>query len=547
MRIVWVALGLLVAAATHADVNGRLEVARKAIDAHLAQSDRPGIVIGITDRQKLREVVVHGFADLKTRTPLTADSRFAIGSISKAFTAIALMQLADEGRFDPHAPITRYVPSFKMRSNYAPVTGHDLLSHTAGLPYYLPDTASSRAALLSLEDFQPTYPPGAHWMYSNTGFQIMGYALENLERQNYDVIVQRRVLKPLGMNATSAVIDDAQRDHMTVSYTRWPYDGRYVEASWFEYLAADGSIVSTVADMAAYTRFYINGGQGVKSRVLSEQSFKSLTTAVLDNYAYGLDVREDQGHRVISHGGGIAGFRSHIEAHPDEGFGLVFLSNGGMDESLRPWVVALTRAALADQPLPAAPAPDPDPLTAPLTDFGGHFETGEGKSRSLDVQAVGNGLVVKGPEGQRTLQRMGVNTFRAEAGSGDTLAYFFARAEDKPQGKVIGLSHGLDWYTTGAARAPEAPKEFAAFIGHYVNNGPEGPVARVFVRDGKLVTAMYVEELFAPLPLTKVSEGVFRVGREDYTPERAKFDGIIDGHAQRLTIDGVPLYRRETP
>jgi CubicO group peptidase (beta-lactamase class C family) len=546
MRIVLAALGLLLAAGAYADVDTRLEQARQAIEAHLQGSQRPGLVIGITDRQRLREVVVHGYADVKARTPLTAQSRFAIGSISKAFTAIALMQLADEGRFDPHAPITRYVPSFAMRSKYPPVTGHDLLSHTAGLPYYLSDTASSRAALLSLKDFEPTYAPGAHWEYSNTGFQVMGYALENIEGAKYDAIVQRRVLEPLGMNSTSAIIDDAQRDQMTVSYTRWPYDGSYVEASWFEYLAADGSIVSTVADMAAYTRFYLNHGQGPKGRVLSEQSFKALTTPVLENYAYGLDVREDKAHRVISHGGGIAGFRSHIEAHPDEGFALVFLSNGGMDESLRPWVVELARAAFADKPLPAAPAPDADPLMAPLADYVGHFEAGEGKSRAIDVRLVGDELLLAGPEGKRRLQRMGVNTFRAAGEVGDPQGYFFARADDKPEGAVIGVSHGIDWYS-GAGPAPAPPKDYAAYVGHYVNNGPEGPVARVYVRDGKLVAAMYVEEIFAPLPLTPLGEGVFRLGKEDYSPERAKFDGILDGHAQRLSIDGVPLYRRETP
>ncbi|HEY2686618.1 MAG TPA: serine hydrolase domain-containing protein [Steroidobacteraceae bacterium] len=546
MRMVLAALALLLAAGAYADVDARLDQARQAIEAHLQSSQRPGLVIGITDRQRLREVVVHGYSDLKTRTPLTAQSRFAIGSISKAFTAIALMQLADEGRFDPHAPITRYVPSFAMRSKYPPVTGHDLLSHTAGLPYYLPDTASSRAALLSLKDFEPTYAPGAHWEYSNTGFQVMGYALENIEAAKYDAIVQRRVLERLGMSSTSAIIDDAQRDHMTVSYTRWPYDGSYVESSWFEYLAADGSIVSTVSDMAAYTRFYLNRGQGPKDRVLSEQSFKALTTPVLENYAYGLDVREDKGHRVISHGGGIAGFRSHIEAHPDEGFALVFLSNGGMDESLRPWVVELARAAFADQPLPAAPAPDADPLMAPLGDYAGHFRAGEGKTRAIDVRLVGDELLLAGPEGKRRLQRMGVNTFRAEGEVGDSQGYFFARTDDKPEGAVIGVSHGIDWYST-AGRAPAPPKEYAAYVGHYVNNGPEGPVARIYVRDGKLVAAMYVEEIFAPLPLTPLGEGVFRLGKEDYSPERAKFDGILDGHAQRLTIDGVPLYRRETP
>jgi D-alanyl-D-alanine carboxypeptidase len=552
MRAMFAAFCLLLGSTALADVDARLEQVRAMIEARLAESSRPGVVIGITDGERLRQVVVHGYADLKSRTPLNRDSRFAIGSISKAFTAIALMQLADEGRFDPHAPITRYLPSFKIRSDYPKITGRDVLSHTAGLPYYLPDTASSRAVLLSLQDFTPTYAPGAHFAYSNTGYQLMGYVLEQIEGAKYHAIMERRVLKPLGMNASSAIIDDAQRGHLVQGYTRWPYDGRYVEATWFEYLAGDGSIVSTVADMAAYTRFYVNRGQGAKHQLLSEQSFTTLTTPVLEDYAYGLEIRRTQGHTIISHGGGIAGFISYIEAHPDEGFGLVFLSNGGMDKSLRPWVTDLVTAAFAGGPLPPPPPADRDPLTAPLTDYVGHFvATGEA-TRGLEVHLVHDQLVLEGVGKPQRLQRMGIDTFRAEAASGDGDCYVFARAGDKPETTVNGVSHGMNWYTAATATpSPSAPSSppasYAAYVGHYVNNGPEGPVARVFVRNGKLFASMYLDAGIAPLPLERVSEDTFRLGGEDYSPERALFDGIIDGQAQRLTIDGMPLYRRDTP
>jgi hypothetical protein len=207
-----------------------LDVSISAIDAALAASPRPGMVIGITDRQGLRKVLIHGYADLKTKTPLTADSRFAIGSVSKAFTSIALLQLAEQGRFDPHAPITQYLPWLHIPSRFNPITGHDLMSHTGGLPGYLADAASSRFAGLELRSFEPAYPPGAHWFYSNTGYQLLGYALEEIERSSYSDIIRRRVLEPLGMSHSSAVLDDAQRFGMAVSYVRWPYDGRYVEA-----------------------------------------------------------------------------------------------------------------------------------------------------------------------------------------------------------------------------------------------------------------------------------------------------------------------------
>ena len=198
------ALGVLAlpARAAAADVDAKLTEAATAIDQALSHSSVPGLVIGITDRHGLRKVIVHGYGDLKTRKPLTAESRFAIGSISKAFTAIALMQVSQESRFDPHAPITRYLPSLVIHSRFAPITGHDLLSHTSGLPNYLPDSASSRYAAIELGTFAPAYAPGAHWWYSNTGFHLLGYVLENIEHEPYTKILRRRVLEPIGMTST---------------------------------------------------------------------------------------------------------------------------------------------------------------------------------------------------------------------------------------------------------------------------------------------------------------------------------------------------------
>ena len=549
VRVTAFVFALMLGGPAFADVDARLVEARQAIESRLSDSRQPGLVIGITDRQRLRLVVVHGYADLKSRKPLSVDSRFAIGSISKAFTSIALMEIADEGRFDPHAPVARYLPAFQVKSSFAPMTGHDVLSHTAGLPYYLPDMASSRAVLLGLRDFVPTYPPGAHWHYSDTGYQIMGYVLEQLDNDRYDEIVRRRVLAPLGMKSTSAIIDDAQRAHLTVSYARWPYDGKYVEVPWFEYLAGDGSIISTVTDMAAYARFFLSHGQVGKRPLLSAKGFATLTKPVLDDYAYGLHVRSTPEGVIISHDGGIAGFESHIEMEMDAGYALIFLSNGGMDASLQPWVAKLVAAAFADQPLPPAPAPDADPLMAPLGDYVGRFQSATAPAKVLDLRLENGELTLRFGTIERHLQRMGVNMFRADESSADRDAYVFTRADDKPQGAVTGISHGAFWFTRDPSRLTKRsiPSHYGEYVGHYVNNGPEGPEARIYVRDGRLVAVLEMDEAFSPTPLEPIGEATFRLGPEDWSPERARFDGIIDGHAQRLFIDGVPLYRRETP
>jgi D-alanyl-D-alanine carboxypeptidase len=549
------------ASASATEVDAKLTEAATAIDQSLSHSSMPGLVIGITDRKGLRKVILHGYGDLKTRKPVTAESRFAIGSISKAFTAIALMQVAQESRFDPHAPITRYLPSLIVHSKFAPITGHDLLSHTSGLPNYLPDSASSRFAAVELRDFEPVYAPGAHWWYSNTGFQLLGYALENIEHDHYAKIVRHRVLDPIGMTSTAAVIDDAERQRMVVSYVRWPYDGNYVEAPWFEYSAGDGSVVANVADMSAYVRFILNRGMGDKGRVLSESSFATLTTPVLENYAYGLMVRQQDGHTVIGHLGSIGGFNAGIEAHMDDGFGLVFLCNAGIDQELKKWIVKVVTAVYEGSALPPAPTPEPaqPDLHAYVGQFrlagGGSSGTVGGPSSAGTLRFVLNQdrLFLDSDHGKIPMERMGTDLFRAAGDSSGILPFVFGRSgtdgRDKV-GNVTDVSQGALWYTAegypGPAQ-PAAPPEYASYVGHFVNNGPEGPVARVFIRNGKLMMLLSEDDAAKPEALEPLATGLFRIGDKDYSPERAHFDSIVEGHALRLFITGVPLYRKDIP
>jgi D-alanyl-D-alanine carboxypeptidase len=538
------------------EAQDRLADAFAAIDRALVSSPMPGLVIGLTDRERIRRIAVHGYADVKARTPLTAESRFALGSISKSFTAVALMQLADEGRFDPHAPVTRYLPWFELKSRFAPLTSHDLLSHTSGLPNYLVDASSSRFAVVKLRDFEPAYAPGQHWSYSNTGFQVLGYVLEDIEAARYPAIIQRRVLNALGMAATSAVIDDAERSRMAVSYMPWPYDNSVVEAPWFEYAAGDGSIVSDVVDMCAYARLFLNRGAGPKGRLLSEKAFVTLTTPVLKDYAYGLDVRHGEGGTVIGHRGAIGGFRNSFEAHVDDGFALVFLSNGGIDQELESWVVKAVTAAYHGAPLPPAPTHPATTDASSPQQYAGVYRASTGTNtavaESVEFVVAGGRLQLKEGPSLRPMQMMGADAFRTLGPEADGFAYYFNRTEAAKGGKIIGVSHGARSYSGrdyAGAPGPVAPGRYATFVGHYENHNFEGPAVRVFVRDGEMMVTMDDAPPGSPQAqaLEPLGDDLFRLREPEYSPERLHFDTVIAGHALRLTISGVPFYRVDTP
>lgn len=524
--------------AQQTDTAARLVRAFEAIDRAAAASTNPGMVIGFTDRNHTLKIGAYGYADLKTKVRITPDTLFEIGSVSKSFTAIALMQLSDEGRFDPQAPVSKYLPWFEVKSGFRPITGHDLLTHTAGLQNYRPDLASMPFAAWSLRDFEPSYAPGEHYWYSNIGFQTLGYLLEHIEGAPYDSIIRRRVLSRAGMHSTHAAIDDLLRTKLPVSYSRWPFNGEYVEEPWFEYLAGDGSISSTAGDMLAYARLILNRGAAAEGRVLSERAFAALTKPALNNYAYGLIVRNVEGDTIIAHGGGIAGFATLFEVHMNDGFGIIAMGNGGLDGALVQWAVRAVTAAIRNQALPDPPAKQEPGQVPNAAEYAGVYTSG---GKSIEFVADGNRLELKQDGGVVPLMRLGNNIFRA---AGDLALFPFVFGRD--QGKVVEVLHGPDWYTNPSYAGPkqfDTPPEYSAYAGHYVNHNPEGAGIRIFVQKGKLMMAGGVGP---GSPLVPAGPATFRPPNPDYNPERIRFDTVVDGRALRMWDSGMPRYRVES-
>ena len=496
------------------------------------------MVIAVTDRNRTLKVGAYGYGNLKSKTPVTADTLFEIGSVTKSFTAISLMELFDEGRFDPQEPVSKYLPWFAVKSKYRAITGHDLLTHTSGLQNYRSDLSSMPFAAFSLRDFEPGYAPGEHFWYSNLGFQVLGYVLEHIDGDKYQNIVRRRVFSRLGMNATQGAINDALRASLPQSYGRWAYSGEFVEEPWFEYFAADGSIASTAGDMCAYARLILNQGVGPSGRVLSERAFGRLTKPELSSYAYGLIVRQNEGGTIIQHGGGIAGFSTNFQVHMNDGWALVAMGNGGLDG---PWVqfaVACVRAAFRDEALPEPPKSSDPAIVSNAADYADVFTSG---AQSLEFTAAGDRLNLKHDGGIVPLLRVQADTFRA--GSGRLSKFFFVFARNS--GKVTELSWGPDWYTSAAYTGPkqfDTPSEYAAYTGRYVNHNPEESGIRIYLRKGQLYVAGGPG---AGGRLVPAGPGTFRPAEPDFAPEKYFFDSVVEGHALRVFASGMPMYRME--
>lgn len=560
----FVALALLVLASTAAaqDDAVRLQRAYERIDEfvaqHMKESGTPGLALAVTNRQGLLYVATYGFADLKARRPVTPDTLFEIGSISKSFTAIALLQLREEGKFDPQAPLTKYLPWFEIQTKYEPLTGHHVLTHSAGILRDRPDIGFSPYVVYSLREQQTAYAPGKNFSYSNMGYEVLGCLLEHLEGKPYEEIVRRRIFAPLGMTASSPAITNEIHSRLAVGYIPF-HDDRpaqssepLIEAPYHARRGAAGDAAATAADLAAYLRMLLNRGAAPGGRVLSEESLALLIQPAVtvgdENekrfYGYGLFTRVVEGHQRVWHGGETNGYTAWMGGDLTDGLGVVVLLNalGG------PWRVGgfainVVRAALHNQDLPPLPAPDPPTRIEKAADYAGTYTSPEG--RTLTLVAEGEQLLLVRGQEKITLERreftsyVDENSFYVDHPDFRMFLLRFGRDKD---GKVIEASYGSDWYAGERYAGPRqfsVPEAWKAYPGHYRSTFRN---FRVLLRKGKL----WVSRDGKQEELVELQPGLFQIGTEE-TSERLRFDAVVEGKALRAEFSGAGYYRVMDP
>jgi CubicO group peptidase (beta-lactamase class C family) len=517
----------------------------------------PGIAIAVTDRKKLLRVAAYGLADVAAKTPVTADTLFEIGSITKSFTAIALLQLHEEGLVDLHAPVTRYLPWFSVPSKYEPITLHHLLSHTAGLIMGTEFSTEARYEVWALRETEVAAPPGTFFYYSNVGYKALGLVLEQLLGQEYGQIIRERILDPLGMAATDAVITHETRKRLAVGFETL-YDDRpahpshpLAPAAWFETGTADGSIAATAADMATYLRMLMNHGQGPHRRILSEAGFRLMTQRVIEPpqggeehgtfYGYGLNISEDGGHILIGHDGGMVGYYAAILADLDDGLGVVVLTNAPGEPGRIAWLaLQVLRAAHHGQSLPSLP-PIPDPTRIEnAADYAGTYRAEGGTFTITDEEMR---LVMQHGAERTILQQSGPDRFYVCHPDFSRFLLRFGRED----GQVVEAFHGPAWYVHeryAGLSTGQYPTRWVAYTGHYRSHNPWFSNFRIVLRKGTLVLSTpWGDEQ----TLVAMGGSLFRVGDDARSPERIRFDTLVDGRAIRANLSGCDYYRTFTP
>lgn len=354
---------LLLAALSHAPTvdEGRRTTAATALDSILTDAARHGFMGSVLVVRGSRVLLdrAEGFADLARRRRDTPGTRYQIGSVTKQFTAAAILVLQQQGTLRLSDPVTRWLPEAAPR--WSAVTVHQLLTHTGGIPDSDFDAvttsrhAGGRDASwpIALAMRRPLdFAPGSRFAYSNTGYLVLGQIIERASHTRYEAFVREHLLEPLGLHDTGFDRGDGARDAEAYTNRR----GRVERPPGMDLRPAHaaGGLWSTTSDLVRWERALYGGC------VLADSSLAMMTAPAIGDYACGIHHRRSPGREVIYHTGRTWGFESVLGWYPQDSVAIAVLTN--MDGS-RPNVLydALANAAHA----PAAAAPDQPPASGP--------------------------------------------------------------------------------------------------------------------------------------------------------------------------------------
>lgn len=456
-----------------------------AVDAvfeKLAGADTPGCAVGVSRGGTTLLTRAYGSAELEHRVPITADTIFEAGSVSKQFTAAAVLLLAADGKLALGDDIRKYVP--ELPDYGATITIDHLLSHTSGLrdwgaimgiagwprgtrAYDMADVLTIIARQRALN-----HAPGTEYSYTNSGYNLLAIIVKRVSGSSLAEFSRARLFDPLGMDSTSWR-DDFRRivPGRAVAYMRRGEDG-WVQAMPFEDAYGNGGLLTTVEDLLTWNEALASGRLGaLTTRRLGEQAV--LTDGKRIAYARGLSVQEHRGQPEVSHGGATGGYRAWLGRFPQSKLSVALLCNAATANS------TMLAHKVADQFLPA----EDEPADARAVSAAAPPPLDEGLAGLFVNETDGLPLQLKieegklGSPGRPPLDPLGPGRFR----SGQAELRFEGRDRFR-----VTLPGGVEWaYRRVEPFAPTAD-ELAAFAGRYESD-EAGAAYLVTAEDGKLV------------------------------------------------------------
>jgi len=332
---------------------------------YLAESRAPSAAFAVIRGNDTLAYGAHGLANVEAWRAPTATTIYQIGSITKQFTSAAIMKLVDQGRVKLDDDLSKYVPQFPLQGKKVSI--RQLLNHTSGIHSYTSSPGWAKTwndemspdaivAFVAADTFD--FAPGTGYRYNNTGYVLLGMVIEKASGQTYPRYLDTQFFKPLGLRRTSYCPSKTSDPGFAHGYSKGASGTEHAKFLHLSHPFSAGALCSTVGDLAKWQRA-LDGGQ-----VVSAASYALMTTADSlpsgrrINYGFGLVPGEFNGHKIVSHTGGINGFATAATYVPDDSLSIVVYTNYD-GESPQTLVRNLLRVAYGVAPVGRAAAPTP--------------------------------------------------------------------------------------------------------------------------------------------------------------------------------------------
>lgn len=540
--------------------SGKYQAVAERLTAFLEREVRtkklPAVSIALVDDQRIVWARGFGFADPKTKTPATAETIYRVGSVSKLFTDVAVMQLVERGILDLDAPITTYLPDFKPNvpaqsegTRWGPITLRQMMAHRSGLVreppagnYFDPTNPSLAKMVESLNKTQRVYPPETKTKYSNAAIATVGFVLEKTQKQPFAHYLKQALLDPLEMRHSSFEPEPALTKNLAKA-AMWTYWGREFPAPTFELgMCPAGSMYTNVLDLGHFLSVLFAGGKGPHGQMLKPETLEQMWTLQFvkkgdkepkDGFGLGFHITELEGRKSIGHGGAMYGFATQLQALPKEKLGVIVVAsrdvaNGAVEHIAR---VALQQmlAAKENKPLPDIEETKSIPIEKARI-LAGRYQSGD---RWLDLRERGGHLWVLSDRGgyRLELRQAGEDLIVDDRmGYGPKIAV--------RDGKL----HVADktYERVPPAKPKPCPEKWRGLLGEY---GWDHNTLVILERDGKLHALI---EWFFLYPLEEISANEFKFPEYGlYLGEKLIFTREGNGRATRVVAANVVFERRK--
>jgi CubicO group peptidase (beta-lactamase class C family)/D-alanyl-D-alanine dipeptidase len=512
------------------------------IEREVAGKQLPALSIALVDDQKVVWAKGYGFADPAAKTPATADTVYRIGAVTEFFTAVAVMQLVEQGVLDLDEPVTKYLPDFKPTNPFGkPITLRHLLAERSGLvgeppvgSYFDPTAPTLANTVASLNQTTLLFEPGSRVKYSDAATATAGLVVEVTQKTPFARYLAEKVLAPAGMKSTGfEARSGAAKGLMTT------YHGREFPAPTFGLGVAPAcGLYSSAGDLARFLSMLFAGGKGTAGQVVRPETLQRAWEVQFarpgqkQGYGIGCQVGAMAGRREIAHSGTAYGFAAGLGALPNDKLGVVVLTSvdGARAETeyLASQAMRCLLAAKGNNPLPTVRVTTALPPIA--RQLAGRWQSG---AKTLDLEEFAGRLwSLSGRGGVRTELRATDDALVPD----DRLT-----RGTRIQPIENGLKIGPDTFQRVAEEKPTAaPAKWRGLIGEY---GWDDQTLYILERNGKLHALV---EWFFYYPLEEESADVFRFPNFGvFAGEKIVFNRDKTGRATRAVAGSVAFERRK--